>query len=118
MPDPSDRHVVAAPVTCDADIICSDSLKDFPEKVMRCVGVGLMSADQLLQRLTLEGPARMSNVRRSTVVALKDGTIEKWRSLAASKGHEAEHGGPYHLHIGQDEQHRTAPLPVSLADTP
>lgn len=74
MPDPADRHVVATAVACDADIICTENLKDFPDPVIKCVGIELLSADQLLERLALENPLRMSNVHRRTVEALNNGT--------------------------------------------
>ena len=89
MPDPSDRHVVAAAVACDADVICTDNLKDFPCTVMKRVGVGLMSADELLGRLVLESPNRMSNVHRSTMAALKEATDETILSGLSRAGCEA-----------------------------
>jgi hypothetical protein len=32
------------------------------------------------------------------------------------EGHEAEHGGPHHLHIGPEENHRVAVAPRTLLE--
>ncbi len=44
LPDEDDRHVLAAAIAVDADVLCTGNLKDFPVDVMDEVGIRLMSA--------------------------------------------------------------------------
>lgn len=46
---------------------------------------------------------------------LSTGGVLTWR-LDLHPGHEAEHGGPSHLHVGPTQHYRIAHPPVSLFD--
>lgn len=46
---------------------------------------------------------------------LTTGGVLTWR-LDLHQGHEAEHGGPSHLHIGPTQSYRIAHRPVALVD--
>lgn len=48
LPDPDDRHVVAAAIAGRADYIVTDNLKHFPEKELVRYGVEVGSADKFL----------------------------------------------------------------------
>ena len=39
LPDPDDRHVLAAAISCEADIILTFNLKDFPEDILSRHGI-------------------------------------------------------------------------------
>lgn len=48
LPDPEDRHVVAAAIECKASYIVTDNLKDFPEQELAKFDVEAGSADKFL----------------------------------------------------------------------
>ncbi|MGH2516108.1 MAG: PIN domain-containing protein [Ktedonobacterales bacterium] len=48
---PKDRHVLAAAVTCGAEIIVTQNLRDFPQRLLTPLNVVAMSADDFLLRL-------------------------------------------------------------------
>ena len=64
MPDEDDRHVLAAAVAADADVLCTDNIKHFPPDVMAAVGIEAMTADDLLSQLVEEFEDDMLVVHR------------------------------------------------------
>jgi len=48
MPDPDDRHVLAAAIRCGADLIVTFNLKDFPEAVLKPYGIEAQHPDDFL----------------------------------------------------------------------
>ncbi|WP_417561729.1 PIN domain-containing protein [Microbacterium sp.] len=74
LPDEDDRHVLAAAVAVDADVLCTDNLKDFPIAAMDEVGIQLMSADALLSLIATEFPAELRVAHRLTVSRLSGAT--------------------------------------------
>ncbi len=48
LPDPGDRHVLAAAIHSGADVIVTDNIKDFPEKALRPYGIESCSADRFV----------------------------------------------------------------------
>jgi hypothetical protein len=54
LPDPDDRHVLAAAICCEADIILTFNLKDFPEGALKSHGIEAQHPDDFLaQQLDL-----------------------------------------------------------------
>lgn len=51
LPDPNDRHVLAAAITAKADILVSANTKDFPNSILSSFGIELLSADDFIMRL-------------------------------------------------------------------
>ena len=51
LPDPDDRHVLAAAITGQADILVTWNLRHFPEEVVAVNGIEVLSPDDLLCRL-------------------------------------------------------------------
>lgn len=48
LPDPDDRHVLAAAIRCGADIVVTSNLKDFPEDALRPYGIEAQHPDDFL----------------------------------------------------------------------
>lgn len=51
LPDPDDRHVLAAAIHCGADNIVTENIKDFPSNVLSKYAFEALSADEFLERL-------------------------------------------------------------------
>jgi hypothetical protein len=48
LPDPNDRHVLAAAIKADADAIITFNLKDFPESALRKYGIEAQHPDEYI----------------------------------------------------------------------
>ena len=48
LPDPDDRHVLAAAIQCGADLIITFNLDDFPEQTLSIYGLGACHPDLFL----------------------------------------------------------------------
>lgn len=59
LPDPDDRHVLAAAIACGADAIVTFNLKDFPEDVLNQYGIEAIHPDDFIADLVDLGAARV-----------------------------------------------------------
>ncbi|MEO0912370.1 MAG: PIN domain-containing protein [Pseudomonadota bacterium] len=50
LPDPDDRHVLAAAIRCGAQLIVTDNLKDFPDALLAPFDLKAISADGFLSQ--------------------------------------------------------------------
>ncbi len=48
LPDPNDRHVLAAAIVADAEHIITENLKDFPENAIKKYGIEAVTPDDFL----------------------------------------------------------------------
>lgn len=51
LPDQDDRHVVAAAIKCDAAVIVTENLRDFPSLVLDPINIEAMTADAFIADL-------------------------------------------------------------------
>ncbi|MGB8868394.1 MAG: PIN domain-containing protein [Rhodomicrobium sp.] len=72
LPDPNDRHVLAAAIHCDADIIVTVNLKDFPEAALRQFDISPKHPDNLVLGLLKAYPARVLATMREHRLSLKN----------------------------------------------
>lgn len=72
LPDPNDRHVLAAAIETGADRIVTWNLKDFPESELQRFGISAVSPDQLLLDLLAGQPEQVRWVVEETRLSLKN----------------------------------------------
>jgi predicted nucleic acid-binding protein len=77
LPDPDDRHVLAAAIRCNADAIVTLNLKDFPENVLAQHGIEAIHPDDFIYyQLDLDAP-RCCAALKDQREALKHPKISK-----------------------------------------
>ncbi|MGV0741044.1 PIN domain-containing protein [Mycolicibacterium sp. XJ870] len=76
LPDEGDRHVLAAAVAAEADVLCTNNIKHFPPEVMAAVGIEALIADALLSALVEEFGDEMLTVHHTAVSRLRGATDE------------------------------------------
>ena len=65
LPDPDDRHVLAAAICCEADVILTFNLKDFPQDSLKPHGIEAQHPDDFLaQQLDLAPDIVCAAVKR------------------------------------------------------
>lgn len=62
LPDPRDKHVVAAAVQASAPVIVTFNLKHFPSEALAQTGIRVFSPDEFLVSLQRREPGRISEV--------------------------------------------------------
>lgn len=71
LPDPKDRHVLAAAIHCQAEVIVTQNLKDFPKKVLSKFGIVAMHPDEFICELIADDPIAVHEVVREQQLSLK-----------------------------------------------
>ena len=68
LPDPDDRHVLAAAIKCSAQIIVTENLKDFPPEALEEHGIEVLGVDDALVNtfdlFPIEGARALRTVRQ------------------------------------------------------
>ena len=61
---PKDRHVLAAAIACEASIIVTENLRDFPSSSLQPYGIRALSSDEFLLLLLERNPTKLVRVVR------------------------------------------------------
>ena len=75
LPDPNDRHVLAAAIKCNADVIVTNNLKDFPAEELKKYDVEAQSPDVFLNHLYDLNPTAFCSAVRQQRERLKKSNV-------------------------------------------
>ena len=70
LPDPNDRHVVAAAIRGRADVIVTENTKDFPERTLQPLGLKALRHDQFLLDHFELSPSAVSRIVTDQAAAM------------------------------------------------
>lgn len=82
LPDPDDRHVLAAAIRCGADAIVTFNLKDFPEDALASYGIDAIHPDEFIYYQLDMAPAICCTAIQAQRRALKNPPIDVEAFLA------------------------------------
>lgn len=85
LPDPDDRHVLAAGIYCGAEIILTFNLKDFPGEALKPFGIEVQHPDDFLTRLLESFPEGVCSAAKKHRQSLKNPPLEIEAYLASLK---------------------------------
>jgi predicted nucleic acid-binding protein len=72
LPDPNDRHVLAAAIRCSAQVIVTSNLKDFPATALEPFNIEAQAPDQFVLDLVNLAPGRVASVVQQQSAALRN----------------------------------------------
>jgi hypothetical protein len=72
LPDPDDRHVLAAAIRSQAGVIVTYNIRDFPEEVLDGFGIEVQHPDEFISHLYDLAPGAVCHAVRSQRLALKN----------------------------------------------
>jgi len=70
LPDPDDRHVLAAAIVCNAQIIVTANLRHFPDAGLERFNIEAQSPDEFVINLIELAPALVVNIMKDQALAL------------------------------------------------
>jgi predicted nucleic acid-binding protein len=76
LPDPDDRHVLAAAIRCNADAIITFNQKDFPEDALKSFGVDVIHPDDFIYYQIDMAPTVCCRAFRAQRLALKNPELD------------------------------------------
>lgn len=71
LPDPDDRHVLAAAIRCSAEVIVTSNLKDFPAPALDPFNIEAQSPDAFVLNVVDLAPGRVATVVQQQASALQ-----------------------------------------------
>jgi len=72
LPDPDDRHVLAAAIRCGASVIVTSNLKDFPAEALSKYGIEAQHPDEFISRLFDLSPGDVCGAAQRQRASLKN----------------------------------------------
>lgn len=87
LPDPSDRHVLAAAIACNAQVIVTSNLRRFPEVHLQKYNIEAQTPDEFIVNVIELAPERVVDIMQQQVQALTrpamtfDALLERFRTL-------------------------------------
>jgi len=72
LPDPGDRHVLAAAIKCQADVIVTNNIKDFPQAILKKYDIDVQTPDVFLSHLFDLSPTEFCSAVRQQRARLKN----------------------------------------------
>lgn len=72
LPDPDDRHVLAAAIHCHAGVIVTYNLKDFPATVLQPLGISAQHPDEFIEHAFDLSPATVIQAVRNQRASLRN----------------------------------------------
>jgi len=88
LPDPGDLHVLAAAIHCQADLIVTFNLKDFPASVLDPYGVEAIHPDEFIGELIDLNPVVVCQAAQKQLCTLKNPpkTRDEYLNTLAQQG--------------------------------
>lgn len=88
LPDPNDRHVLAAAIRGRADVIVTRNLRDFPVDVLAGFGIDAQHPDEFIVHLLDLGPGLVIEAARRHRESLKNPvkTVEEYLEMLEGEG--------------------------------
>lgn len=88
LPDPDDRHVLAAAIHSEAEVVVTFNLKDFPESVLAPHSIEAVHPDEFIMRLFEDHPDEVSAALLEQRLALQNPpkTVEEFLSTLEQCG--------------------------------
>jgi len=83
LPDPKDRHVLAAAIKSGAELIVTNNLKDFPPEILESYGLSAKSADDFLTDIIDLNPGTAVEAFRKLVMNRRNPDLDEYQVLDA-----------------------------------
>ena len=81
LPDPKDRHVLAAAIKTNANIIVTNNIKDFPEEYLQSFSLRTTTTDNFLTDTIDLNPKQAVDAFREMVLNKKNPPLDKYQVL-------------------------------------
>lgn len=72
LPDSGDNHVLAAAIRCNADVIITNNIKDFPNKLLKPFNIEAQTADYFIENLIDLDPMKCIEAFQNQVENLRN----------------------------------------------